>query len=57
MHLWYGTADAVTPPAFGRWWATAVPQASLTIVDGAAHYLALTRWTDLLTTVAAHVGR
>ena len=56
VHLWYGTADVVTPPAFGRWWAANLPDARLTVEDGAAHYLALTRWTELLTTVARHLA-
>jgi pimeloyl-ACP methyl ester carboxylesterase len=52
VHLWYGTADAVTPPAFGRWYAAHIPDASLSVVEGAAHYLALTHWTALLSTLA-----
>jgi pimeloyl-ACP methyl ester carboxylesterase len=56
VHLWYGTADEVTPPAFGRWYADHLPGATLTLVEGAAHYLALTAWPDLLATLAANVS-
>jgi hypothetical protein len=34
-----------------------VPGASLAVVEGAAHYLAFTAWTDLLATLAADVVR
>jgi pimeloyl-ACP methyl ester carboxylesterase len=57
VHLWYGTADVVTPPAFGRWYAAHLPGASLAVVEGAAHYLAFTAWPDLLATLAADVVR
>jgi pimeloyl-ACP methyl ester carboxylesterase len=52
-HLWYGTADAVTPPAFGEWYARELPGAALHIVPGAAHYLLFTRWAEILGTLAA----
>lgn len=52
-HLWYGTADAVTPPAFGEWYARELPDATLDVVPGAAHYLLFTRWAEILGTVAA----
>ncbi len=55
-HLWYGADDVVTPPAFGRWYRTHLPRASLTIVDGAAHYLAFTRWAEMLATLARLVA-
>lgn len=51
--LWYGDADIVTPPAFGRWYESHLPRPSLTVVDGAAHYLAFTGWADMLATLAA----
>jgi pimeloyl-ACP methyl ester carboxylesterase len=56
VRLWYGADDRVTPPAFGRWYAAHLPDAQLTVVSGAAHYLALTAWPDLLTAVAGHPG-
>jgi pimeloyl-ACP methyl ester carboxylesterase len=48
VRLWYGSDDAVTPPAFGEWYAGRLPGATLDIVEGAGHYLLLTRWHDLL---------
>jgi pimeloyl-ACP methyl ester carboxylesterase len=53
VRLWYGTDDVVTPPAFGRWYAERLAGATLELVDGAAHYLLFTRWTDILRTIAA----
>jgi pimeloyl-ACP methyl ester carboxylesterase len=53
VHLWYGTGDVVTPPAFGRWYEASIPRASLTVVEGAAHFLAFTWWDRMLTTLAA----
>jgi pimeloyl-ACP methyl ester carboxylesterase len=52
VRLWYGTDDVVTPPAFGRWYAHQMPRAELTIVDGATHYLAFTRWAEMLAALA-----
>ncbi len=54
--LWYGSADTVTPPAFGEWYARELPAATLDIVPGAAHYLLFTRWADILRTLAAAHG-
>ncbi len=54
--LWYGAADIVTPPAFGRWYESHLRHPSLTVIDGAAHYVAFTRWADMLATLAAAVG-
>lgn len=54
--LWYGEDDRVTPPAFGRWYESHLPRASLDVVAGAGHYLVFTRWADLLATLAGHVG-
>lgn len=53
VHLWYGGDDVVTPPEFGRWYEAQVPRASLSIVDGAGHYLAFTRWSEMLTALTA----
>ena len=52
-HLWYGTADAVTPAAFGEWYARELTVATLHLVSGAAHYLLFTRWAEILGTLAA----
>lgn len=53
VRLWYGERDTVTPPAFGAWYAAHLPGATLVVVPGAAHYLALAAWADLLGAVAA----
>ena len=50
--LWYGSDDAVTPPAFGEWYARVLPAATLEVVPGAAHYLLFTHWADILRTLA-----
>jgi pimeloyl-ACP methyl ester carboxylesterase len=52
VHLWYGTGDAVAPPANGRWYAAHLPGASLHVVDGAGHYLAFTHWAEMLATLS-----
>jgi pimeloyl-ACP methyl ester carboxylesterase len=53
VRLWYGSADTVTPPAFGRWYARHLPTARLEVVDGAAHYLPFTHWPGILATLVA----
>jgi pimeloyl-ACP methyl ester carboxylesterase len=53
VHLWYGEHDPVAPPAFGRWYASRLPQASLHVVPGAGHFLPFTHWAELLAAVAA----
>jgi pimeloyl-ACP methyl ester carboxylesterase len=50
--LWYGSADAVTPPAFGEWYARVLPAATLEVVPRGAHYLLFTHWADILRTLA-----
>jgi pimeloyl-ACP methyl ester carboxylesterase len=50
--LWYGSADAVTPPAFGEWYARMLPAATLKVIPGAAHYLLFTHWADILRALA-----
>jgi pimeloyl-ACP methyl ester carboxylesterase len=50
--LWCGSADAVTPPAFGEWYARELPAATLDVVPGAGHYLLFTHWVDILRTLA-----
>ena len=48
VRLWYGEVDEVTPVAFGRWYADHLPGATLSVVPGAGHYVALTHWPALL---------
>jgi len=52
VELVYGALDATAPPAFGRWWARALPHAELRILADEGHLLALTRWRELLATAA-----
>lgn len=49
VRLWYGSNDQVAPPAFGSWYAKHLPNAELTIVEGAGHVLFFTHWPQLLT--------
>ena len=59
VRLWYGSDDTVTPPAFGRWYASHLAGAELAVVDGAGHYLAFTAWSKMLAELAevAQVAR
>ena len=52
VRLWWGTADAVTPLAFGSWYAQALPHAVFEPLPGAGHYVAITRWPALLASLA-----
>jgi pimeloyl-ACP methyl ester carboxylesterase len=52
IHLWYGSADTVTPAGFGEWYAGQLPHAALHIVAGAGHYLPFTHWSLLLGALA-----
>jgi pimeloyl-ACP methyl ester carboxylesterase len=53
VDLWYGSRDATAPPAFGEWWAEALPDATLHVFPGDGHLIALTRWADILTALTA----
>jgi len=53
VDLWYGSRDATAPPAFGEWWAEALPAARLHVFPGEGHLIALTRWTDILAALVA----
>ena len=50
--LWYGSRDTTAPPAFGEWWTEALPDATLHVFPTEAHLIALTRWTEILKTLA-----
>jgi pimeloyl-ACP methyl ester carboxylesterase len=52
VRLWWGADDTVTPPVFGRWYAGALPGATLTVAEGAGHYLPVVRWPELLASLA-----
>ena len=53
VDLWYGSRDATAPPAFGEWWAEALPNATLHVFPGEGHLIALTRWAAILATLVA----
>jgi pimeloyl-ACP methyl ester carboxylesterase len=53
VRLWHGTEDRTAPPAFGRWLADHLPDASLEVVEGGGHLLLLPRWSEILAAVAA----
>jgi pimeloyl-ACP methyl ester carboxylesterase len=46
--LWYGTLDRAAPPAFGHWFATHLPDASLEVLPDAGHCFVLARWAEVL---------
>jgi len=48
VDLWYGSRDATAPPAFGEWWASTLPDATLHVFPGEGHLIALTRWAAIL---------
>lgn len=45
---WYGTDDAIVTPAHGAWWASHLPGATTTEVDGIGHLVITTAWPDIL---------
>jgi pimeloyl-ACP methyl ester carboxylesterase len=51
VDLWYGSRDSTAPPAFGEWWADALPDATLHVFPGEGHLIALTRWVAILATL------
>jgi pimeloyl-ACP methyl ester carboxylesterase len=53
VRLWYGSEDPATPPVFGAWYARVLPDATLEVVDGAAHFLLFTRWFEVLRALAS----
>lgn len=54
--LWYGTADASTPPAFGEWFAAHLPHATLHLIPSAGHALVLPRWREVLAELISAAG-
>ena len=50
--LLYGSRDVVAPPAHGRWWKRALPDARLETCPGAGHLLLLSMWPRVLSHVA-----
>lgn len=48
IRVYQGTADPLVPESWGRLLAERIPDASLTILPGEGHYIALTRRHDVL---------
>lgn len=48
VDLWYGAHDHTAPPAFGRWWETQLPHATLEVDPDAGHLITLTHWHEIL---------
>ena len=48
VDLRYGSLDPSAPPAFGRWYADTLPNATLEVLDGAGHCFVLPRWAETL---------
>jgi pimeloyl-ACP methyl ester carboxylesterase len=56
VHVWHGELDVSTPPAMGRHLAATIPRAVLHLVPGEGHFLAYTRWRQILGILAAARG-
>jgi pimeloyl-ACP methyl ester carboxylesterase len=50
--VWQGDADSLVARAFGEHLEVLLPDAELRLCPGAGHFLALDRWSEILTTVA-----
>jgi pimeloyl-ACP methyl ester carboxylesterase len=48
VELWYGGLDRTAPPAFGRWWADRLAQATLSVDPTEGHLIAITHWERIL---------
>ncbi|HET6951008.1 MAG TPA: alpha/beta hydrolase [Acidimicrobiales bacterium] len=48
----YGADDVIVPPAHGEWYVARVPGASLRVVAGAGHLVALAAWGEILEALA-----
>jgi pimeloyl-ACP methyl ester carboxylesterase len=47
-HLFYGEDDSVVVPAHGKWWAAALPKATLRVVRHTGHLLPFVVWPDIM---------
>jgi pimeloyl-ACP methyl ester carboxylesterase len=50
-HLFYGEDERVVGLAHGHWWATAMPNAALSVVRHGGHLVPLVAWRDILRVV------
>jgi pimeloyl-ACP methyl ester carboxylesterase len=53
VHLWHGDLDVSTPPAMGRHLAATIPGCRAHFVPDAGHFLAYTRWGEILATLSS----
>ncbi|MEI8080501.1 MAG: alpha/beta hydrolase [Actinomycetes bacterium] len=51
VHLWHGDADELCPPAWSERLATAIPNADLTMVPGAGHFVARDHWPEIFASI------
>lgn len=51
VHLWQGDADELVPPAWAQRLADVLPDATVTIVPGATHFLWYDHWDDIFAAV------
>ena len=47
VHLWQGEADALVPPAMGKYQASQIPRCHFTLLPGEGHLLIIDRMPDL----------
>lgn len=52
VHLWHGDLDLSTPPAMGRHLAAAIPGCRPHFIADAGHFLAYSRWSEILAALA-----
>jgi len=52
VDLWHGELDVSTPPAMGRHLASVIPGCRSTFVPGEGHFVAYTRWREILAALA-----
>ncbi len=52
VHLWHGDLDVSTPPAMGRHLAAAIPGCRTHLIADAGHFLAYSRWNEILAALA-----
>lgn len=52
VHLWHGDLDVSTPLEMGRYLAATIPGCRAHFVRGEGHFLAYSRWPEILATLA-----
>jgi pimeloyl-ACP methyl ester carboxylesterase len=53
VHIWHGDLDNSTPLAMAQCMAQAIPDAQLTVLPGEGHLFLLSRWREILASLAA----